>query len=355
LEAPAGKSMPTVARRRLRGGVPRLAACAVRRHSAGIALFMVLWVLTLLAVIVGQLSYSVRGELKALRNMKDSAEAYYIAEAGLALATLALLQGSETAGDSDAETSEAVLRVNAPLPIVPYAGGRVGIWVDNSSGQVDLNTADAPLLRLMLGGLNLDEDRMDTIVDAIMDWRDEDEFHRASGAESDYYRSLPEPYYSKNADFDSIEELRLVKGVTEELFDPLRERFTVFTDSASESRQLRKLFRKGAAAEAGHINLNAAHPDVLMALPEMTEERVAAIAEFRQNRDFKSLTEVSDLLGPGVFAEMAPYVSLEMTPYYTIYAEAMVYQSKVRQRIALKIRIDPQNPQGFTVIERIEG
>ena len=316
---------------------------------------MVLWVLTLLAVIVGQLSFSVRNELKALRNLKESAEAYYIAEAGLALATLALSQGDGLGGNTDVERPATLLRVNTPIPVVPYAGGRIGIWVDNASGRVNLNTADASMLRLMLGGLGLDDGQVDTIVDSILDWRDDDEFHRASGAESDYYRRLSEPYESKNADFESIEELRLVKGVTAELFARIESRFTVFADPASESRQLRRLFRRRPVAGVNRINLNAAPSAVLSALPGMTPDLVDVVAEFRRDRDFKTLTEISDLLGPGVSAEMAPYVSLEMSPFYTIYAEGMVNQSKVRQRITLKIRIDPREPKGFTVLQRIEG
>ena len=40
---------------------------------------------------------------------------------------------------------------------------------------------------------------------------------RAQGAEDDYYMSLPEPYHCKNAHFDSVDELLLVKGVTPQL------------------------------------------------------------------------------------------------------------------------------------------
>lgn len=352
---PAQISSPTRGKRLWTGRAPRLAACTVRGNPQGIALFMVLWVLTLMAAIVGQLSFSIRSELKALHNLKESAEAYYIAEAGLALATLALSQDAGLAGDRDDDGAAPLLRVNAPIPVVSYAGGSIGIWVDNASGRVNLNTADAPMLRLMLGGLNLDEDQMDTIVDSILDWRDEDDFHRASGAESDYYRRLPDPYESKNADFDSIEELRLVKGVTAELYDALKARFTLFADPDAESRQLRMLFRKRPVAGAGRINLNAAPPAVLLALPGMTPDMVEEIAAFRRERDFKNLTEVADLLGQGVSTEMAPYVSLEMSPFYTIYAEGMVKESRVRQRIALDVRIDPREPDNFVVLRRIEG
>ncbi len=53
------------------------------RCEKGIALFLVLWVLTLLSVIVGEFCYSMRTEVNITRNFKDQTEAYYIALAGL--------------------------------------------------------------------------------------------------------------------------------------------------------------------------------------------------------------------------------------------------------------------------------
>ncbi|MFZ7126507.1 MAG: general secretion pathway protein GspK [Desulfobacterales bacterium] len=330
--------------------------------ESGIALFVVLWVLTLLTIIVGQLSFSVRHEMKALRNYKESTEAYYLAEAGLNLALLELIRGEsrdrpDIEEDPDPSAEEAsAWRVNAPIPTVEYAGGRIGIWIENSAGKINLNTADTPLLRLMLSGLELDEDRVDTIVDSIMDWRDDDEFHRLNGAESDYYQSLPDPYRSKNAEFDSVEELMLVKGVTPELFHGgLRDRATVFQDPAMPGRRLRSLFRKGSDIGANRINLNAASASVLKALPDMTDEDVEAIASFRELQDFKSLTEISDVIGADRFSSIAPYISLEMSPFYTIISEGMVHDSHVRQTIELKVQIDPMAQNRFRVLQRIES
>ncbi len=52
------------------------------------------------------------------------------------------------------------------------------------------------------------------IADAILDWLDADDESRPYGAETDYYRSLPQPYAAKNGPLDSVEELLLVRGVT---------------------------------------------------------------------------------------------------------------------------------------------
>lgn len=55
------------------------------------------------------------------------------------------------------------------------------------------------------------------IADAIVDWRDTDDVVTGQGAESDYYQSLPRPYRAKNGPLETVEELYLVKGVSDSL------------------------------------------------------------------------------------------------------------------------------------------
>jgi len=48
---------------------------------------------------------------------------------------------------------------------------------------------------------------------SIMDWYDEDSNVERDGAEDEYYLSLPDPYYCKNAPFETVEELLMVREV----------------------------------------------------------------------------------------------------------------------------------------------
>jgi type II secretory pathway component PulK len=58
----------------------------------------------------------------------------------------------------------------------------------------------------------------DDVASAIVDWRDDDNTPQNGGAENDYYLSLqPEPYYCKNAPFETVEELLMVRGMTRPL------------------------------------------------------------------------------------------------------------------------------------------
>ncbi|WP_088253362.1 type II secretion system protein GspK [Fimbriiglobus ruber] len=55
------------------------------------------------------------------------------------------------------------------------------------------------------------------IADSIVDWVDSDEIPRTNGSESSYYQGLSQPYRSKNAPLNSLDELLLVNGVTPQL------------------------------------------------------------------------------------------------------------------------------------------
>src|SRR5207249_12115122 len=82
--------------------------------------------------------------------------------------------------------------------------------ITDESAKLDINYASATML-MQLPGMT------DDVAGAIVDWRDSDDTASASGAESQYYLSLSPPYTCKNAPFETVEELMLVRGVTPQL------------------------------------------------------------------------------------------------------------------------------------------
>lgn len=78
--------------------------------------------------------------------------------------------------------------------------------VDEAS-KLNLNTATVEMLQLL--------PRMTPeLAAAIVDWRDENEEISEGGAEEETYARFNPPYRCKNAAFESIEELRMVAGMT---------------------------------------------------------------------------------------------------------------------------------------------
>lgn len=90
---------------------------------------------------------------------------------------------------------------------------RYGITPETS--KLNLNSATDEQIRMLLTPLlgNLGLENAPDIINAILDWRDEDDDPREGGAENSYYNALTPPYNCKNGPFTTIEELLLVKGV----------------------------------------------------------------------------------------------------------------------------------------------
>lgn len=72
------------------------------------------------------------------------------------------------------------------------------------------------------------------LVAAIADWVDRDRNEMGtSGDEDRRYSYLKDPYAAKNAPFDSIAELQLVHGVSDALYQVLKDRITIYTDATA--------------------------------------------------------------------------------------------------------------------------
>lgn len=188
---------------------------------------LVIWIMVILVALVGEFSYSMRTEMKITRNFKEEEEAYQLAMAGVeqAKAELLLVRDLRTAYLSEndlfvffdeSNTGEAAL--SEPERSGKLGRGSFEYKIDDEDGKINLNTATPEQLRQLFVDSGVASEDVDTIVDSILDWRDENSLHRLNGAEEDYYTSLEKPYSSKDGPFSTVEELLLVKGMTPEIF-----------------------------------------------------------------------------------------------------------------------------------------
>jgi general secretion pathway protein K len=334
------------------------------KNEKGIALFLVLWVLTLLTVIVGEFCFAMRTEVNITRNFKGQTEAYYIALAGVnraigelirnevipPKATTPKIAGKGKEEEPEDEEKGERWRINTDIPPVSYGEGQYEVRIGNESGKININGATEALLKMMLKGFGLEEHQESIIVDSIMDWRDENDLHRLNGAEDDYYRSLPDPYECKDGDFDSVEELLMVRGVTPEIFyGGLKDVVTVFKPPEQRKRGVAgyKLIR----ADLNKININAAPKKTLLVLPSMTEDLAQEIINYRKESDFRSLTEVSSLVGGDVYNVISPYITLETSPYYSIMSIGKMADSKIRQGVEALVEINKKLKKGYRIMQ----
>jgi general secretion pathway protein K len=245
----------------------------LREDSRGIALIMVLWVLAVLMVIVLSFSYLSRTESLAAVSFRQGVEKKFLAEAGIEKAVMEIFYRRTNPNvQTDIEGVET-WRVDGTPYTVKIGDDHYTVAITDESGKINLNTLNDTsviILKNLLANMGVEGPQADTIADSILDWKDPDDLVRLNGAESDYYMSLPNPYKAKNANFDTLEELSLVKGMTPAILygDGTKKGIIDFLTMNSNSAQ---------------INVGAAPREVLMAIPGITPDVVDAIMNAREN------------------------------------------------------------------------
>jgi general secretion pathway protein K len=213
-------------------------------NRRGIALLAVLGALVLLSVIAAAFVTETRTETKLARNAA-------LADAGVQRAVLALLDTrgegdkdddeDEEEDDEDEEDEEdeedrapgpaavAGWRVDGTVYRWTFAGEEVLISVQDETGRIDLNRAQEELLRGLFESVGVEAEEAGALVDAIADFRDEDDLTRLSGAEDDDYRAAGLAWGAKDARFETVAELQQVLGMTRELYEQVAPLVTVYS------------------------------------------------------------------------------------------------------------------------------
>jgi general secretion pathway protein K len=198
-------------------GPKRFISSAAR--SRGIALIAVLWTVMLLALMAQSFTSNVRSETQLTRNLIANGQARALADAAIYSAIDRLLHDSP---------EEDRLYNGQPERLISN-DGEVTISIQDESGKIDINTANTSLLEKLFAWARLEPDDAKSLADQVADWRDRDDRPRREGAEKDAYDQANRGYEPKNQPLDSIEELRLVLGVSPTLFDKIRPGITVYS------------------------------------------------------------------------------------------------------------------------------
>ena len=187
--------------------------------ESGIALVLVLWVVTLMALVAASSLGSTRTQLELARNTVENAKAEALADGGVYRAVLALLEPDLRQGwRADGTAYDFIL-----------ADGRIEVSVQDEAGKIGLNVAPEEELRGLFQANGLDEPSSAALAGAIADWRDQDDLRRPDGAEAEDYRKAGLPYGPGNRPFAEIGELRQVLGMTAALYERLAPLLTVYS------------------------------------------------------------------------------------------------------------------------------
>lgn len=102
--------------------------------------------------------------------------------------------------------------------------GRAQPYKDNGTFAERFNEGQQRFVRLLqtYPDAIIDTTQAEQITEALMDWVDDDSNETGlGGAENSYYASLDPAYQAANQKFSSASELRLVKGISKELYEYL--------------------------------------------------------------------------------------------------------------------------------------
>jgi general secretion pathway protein K len=240
--------------------------------------------------------------------------------------------------------------------LLPFEQGVGEVRVMSEAGKININMASDNLLRKVIGNLGLQGEARDIVVDSILDWRDPDDFYRVNGAENDYYQSLKEPYYCKNGNLDSIEELLLVRGVSPELFYGRKG-----TKKGEEVKTygvgLKNIF--SIYSPGGQIDINSASPVVLRFVLGIPEEISRLIVKAREEKGFESIQDLRQRVPelsflPNLGEIEGLMVMRSMTPYYTIESRAKGREGDSVRGIKMIVKIDPKEKKGYKMIQWVD-
>jgi general secretion pathway protein K len=278
-------------------------------------------------VLVLSFSYMTRTETYATLSFKEGTEKKLLAEAGMERGILELFYRNANKNQAIILEGHEVWRIDGRPYKDRMGEGEFSVGITDESGKIDINAmtdANSIVLRNLLKNLEVQEEEANTIVDSILDWKDADDLHHLSGAEDEYYMSLPNPYKAKNANFDTLEELLLVKGMTSEILYGNKEKkgiIDLLTIYLGKSQ----------------INVNTAAKEVLMAIPGITPEIADSIISFREHDEIKNAAEV------GIPLESTKYVTLGDSYTYTIDSTGIKGNAKTGFNIRATVKIEGGN------------
>ena len=198
----------------------------------GSALLAVLWIIALLSLLVATTSLLVMQDVDTVGARRQMFRARMLAEMGLAFAA-----------HPDVKPDDPLLHQQVA------EGEGFDVEIRGEDGRLNPNVLlqrqDRETLRRVFRFWGMDLVQADGLIDAMIDWTDQDSFTQPKGAE---YRQYNIPGLPFNRPFRSIEEMSLVRGMAqvEAVYPGWRDWFSIHS--------------------SGALDINEAEPEVLAAI-----------------------------------------------------------------------------------------
>ncbi len=223
-----------------------------RSGQRGVALLLVLWACTLLAIMLGGYAALARTEGLQARYQFAQTQAHYAAEAGLMRAIYGLQDPQmkqRWIGDGRAYAFE-------------YDHARVVIHAIDEGGKVDLNTDTPEVLQQLFHVAGLAPEQAKLLASRVVDWRNAPTVSGEGDSQRAMYAAAGRSYGPRNGPFATVQEVQMVLGMTPSLYRRVAPVLTIWAGNTSPDP-------------------NTAPPLALQAIPGMTPQRLQEIRAAR--------------------------------------------------------------------------
>lgn len=224
-------------------------------RQRGVALLVVLWACTLLAVLLGGYALMARTEAMQARYAFAHTQAHYAAEAGIARAVYAL---------QDPQPAQRWIPDGRPYTF-PFGEAAVQVEVIDESGKVDLNAASPAVLTGLFKAAGMDPLAAQQLSARVVAWRSFSDTVGPNPADA-AYTAAGLDYTPRHGPFTSIEELRMVLGMPAAVYKAVASQVTLWSGRDAP-------------------NPATAPPLALAAIPGMDAARIQQAEDARQALD----------------------------------------------------------------------
>lgn len=350
------------------------------KNQDGIAIFLVLVSVLVLASMAGIFAYNMQVEMKLAMNSNNETELEWLGRSGVELARYVLGQEMAAGGagqrydalnqkwaGGNADTNDVLADIT--LTDVPLGDGKFSVTIKDAERKLNINTAvnNQAMMTEALTLIGADASEIPGIIDSIQDWIDPDSDVHPNGAETEYYNGLNPPYWAKNGPIDDLSELLLVKGITPEIYwgpNSTNHQLSIFQPhpvgtaagqpgTAMIAMGMVDLF---TPVSSGRLNINTCSANALRAIG-MDESSAQHLISMRAGPDGVDGTEDDvPFNNPGeiINAGLPPQIVSTFTPYLTVRSstfevtvDVTVGQS-TRRYHALVLRNSPRDIQILT-------
>jgi general secretion pathway protein K len=249
-----------------------------------------------LVTLIVEVNYSTQVDLMIAGNFRNDLRAYYLAKSGINIAMSYLKYDAENSDTDDLTEDWA-----KSYPPIPVDGGFVKVLIEDEDAKINVNKlvmGDGKLhpnihtaLSNIFESLEVDLE----ILDAIIDWIDPND---EGESENHYYGSLDPPYACKDGPLDTLSELLMVKGVTDEVYGKISKYLTIYSKD-------------------GKININTVGKEVLLCLDDEIDEAMAeGIVESREESPFVAKEELKPVINNDeVYIRIRPIIDVKSNAF----------------------------------------